>query len=210
MNDKPPSGGLPPGHLEQVFTPPTKRSENLTRILSAVPPAKARVEPPQEPAPPSVAATPDPSPSSPAVEPVDTRASEPSEPAPEQRAPAPSSSSDPRKMIIVYMPASQREWLRRAAVGSTQLYVVLSAVDQAERAGTLGEAIAEAQQPDTTGLFVLPQTTRGGSTNVQVSLWALESHIKVLDELVAKHFAPNRSALVRAALTYARKQHQRH
>ncbi|TCC33914.1 hypothetical protein E0H75_42430 [Kribbella capetownensis] len=206
MNEKlPPSGGLPPRHLEQVFTPPAKRSENLQRILSAVPPAKARVVPAQDPAP-SVEAEADAAPAT--IEEVKTEPTESSRPDPVDRAAPLPGGSDARKMIIVYMPASQREWLRKAAVGSTQLYVVLSAVDQVERAGKLAEAIAKAQQPDTSGLFVLPQTTRGGSTNVQVSLWALESHIKVLDDLVSKYAAPSRSALVRAALAY--KQHHRH
>jgi Arc/MetJ-type ribon-helix-helix transcriptional regulator len=113
-------------------------------------------------------------------------------------------------LIIVYMPAAMRDWLRRAAAGSTQLNVVLDAVEQAELAGELGEAVAAAQQPETGGLFERPTSTRGSRSHVQVSLSTLTSHVEVLDNLVVKHGASDRSALVRAALNHARQHGRKH
>ena len=203
MNDKLPAGGLPPAHLDQVFTPP-RRSAGLTGILSAVPPSSAPAAPETD-APPNQtepAATPEPA-SGPAA-PDPAVSPEPNKPR------VSDASAGGKRLVIVYMPASLREWLRKAAVGSTQLQVVLDAVEQAEVDGELGQAVAEAQQPDTGGLFVRPRSSRGSRAHVQVSLSMLASHVDVLDRLVAKHGATDRSALVRAALSHARKHSRRH
>jgi hypothetical protein len=200
MNDKLPTGGLPPAHLDQVFTPPTpRRSGGLKRILSPVPPA--------DPEP----ATDDPASESESV--VPEQPSPPDAPPAQEQPvaktkPAKKASTDKKQLVIIYMPADQRDWLRRAAAGSTQLNVVLTAVEQAELSGELGQAVADAQEPAPGGLFERPHTGRGTRAHVQVSLSTLPSNIEVLDQLVAKHGATDRSALVRAALTYAR-QHGR-
>jgi hypothetical protein len=200
MNDKLPAGGLPPANLDQVFTAPQRRSAGLARILSPVPPAEP------------VQATPEPQsePEPPAEEPTstDTATPEPAaEPAPLRASKA---STGGKQLIIVYMPASQRDWLRRAAAGSTQLNIVLNAVEQAEVAGELGQAVADAQEPAPGGLFERPRTSRGTRAHVQVALSTLASHVDVLDQLVVKHGATDRSALVRAALTHARQHSRKH
>jgi len=213
MTDKPPAGGLPPDHLEELFTPPARRSANLTRILSPVRPVA-----PTEPAEPIGAEDDDNNTVAEPIEPARTPASTRTEaadpavtPAPEPERPSASkASTGGRRLIIVYMPASQREWLRRAAVGATQLDVVLDAVEQAEMAGELSQAIADAYQPETGGLFERPRASRGSRAHVQVSLSMLQSHVEVLDRLVAQHGAPDRSALVRAALDHARTHSRKH
>ena len=112
-----------------------------------------------------------------------------------------------KRQLIMYVTQAQREWLRKAAVGSTQRDVILDAIEQAESAGDLGWAVSEALRPDTSGLFERSRAVRGDQ--VQISLVMLASHIEVMDRLVARHGAPNRSALVRAAITYARDHSRR-
>lgn len=199
MNDKLPAGGLPPAHLDQVFTPPTRRSEGLKRILSPVPAA--------EPAP--EVADPAPEPES-AAEPAAATEPTPQQQPAEKTPRASKASTGDKQLIIIYMPADQRDWLRRAAAGSTQLNVVLNAVEQAELAGELGQAVADAQDSAPGGLFERPRISRGTRAHVQVALSTLVSNIEVLDQLVAKHGATDRSALVRAALTHARQHGRKH
>lgn len=203
MNDKLPelpAGGLPVNNLDQVFTPPASSPrERLGRILNPVPAAtpSPAVSPTAPEAPPAPAEQPTAEPTARVVD---------GEPAP-KKAPARRTG---RQVIIVYMPREQRDWLRRAAAGSTQLNVVLDAVEQAEDNDQLGRMVAEAEQPDTSGLFERPSATKGSRAHIQVALSALPSHIDVLNELTAKHNAPDRSALIRAALTYARQHPRKH
>ncbi|MFD7161702.1 hypothetical protein ACFV9C_44455 [Kribbella sp. NPDC059898] len=104
------------------------------------------------------------------------------------------------KPVILYMPAQLRARLRRAAVGSTQLDVMLDAVEKTESAGVLGRLVREHQEPDTSGLFER-QTPRGSETQVQVNVRARHQHIAVLDRLAAR-YSTNRSELVRVALDH--------
>ncbi|HEY3561783.1 MAG TPA: hypothetical protein VGL05_30165 [Kribbella sp.] len=102
------------------------------------------------------------------------------------------------KPVILYMPTQLRARLRRAAVGSTQLDVILDAVERTESDGILGRLVREHQQPDVSGLFERT-TARGSESQVQVNVRARRQHITVLDKLAAR-YSTNRSELVRVAL----------
>ncbi|MFB6726769.1 hypothetical protein ACFCV3_41750 [Kribbella sp. NPDC056345] len=173
--------------------------------MNPVPPAAAPAASPAEPGAASAPANP--------AEPTESTTTPPAveNPPPALRAvekkPARKTS---RPIMIVYMPRDLRDWLRKAAAGSTQLTVVLDAVEQAEQDGQLGRMVAAAEQPDTSGLFERPSSTKGSKAHIQVALSALPSHVDVLNQLTARHDAPDRSALIRAALTYARQHPRKH
>jgi hypothetical protein len=205
-----PAGGLPPADLGKLYDVTPGRRERLRSILpSSHPPADAPALPPEqaeqaerqraEPSPESgasrnasglahdqvVAADP------PAVAVVDDNTAVP------ETAAAGGSQTKP---VILYMPAQLRARLRRAAVGSTQLDVMLDAIEKTESAGILGQLVREHQKPDTSGLFER-QTPRGSETQVQVNVRARHQHIAVLDQLAAR-YSTNRSELVRVALDH--------
>jgi hypothetical protein len=104
------------------------------------------------------------------------------------------------RQLIVYMPERLRARLKRAAVGSTQLYVMLDAVEKTESAGILGQLVAQHQAPDTSGMFDR-RPARGVEPNVQVNARALRQHVEVLDRL-ATRYDTNRSELIRVALDH--------
>jgi hypothetical protein len=104
------------------------------------------------------------------------------------------------RQLIVYMPAALRARLRRAAIGSTQLDVMLDAVEQTESAKVLGGLVTQHQAPATDGLFAR-RPARGSESNVQVNVRAMHQHTAVLDRL-ATRYNTNRSELIRVALDH--------
>ncbi|WP_433169911.1 hypothetical protein [Kribbella sp. CA-247076] len=191
---KPPAGGLPPADLGTAFGTAGERRGRLGAILppaggspavaerpTETSPERAPVEPEREPAPPADV---------PAAEPAGADVDLVDEDAPSQGT----------RQLIVYMPSQLRARLRRAAVGSTQLNVMLDAVEQTESAGILGELVARHQAPDTSGLFAR-RPARGAESNVQVNARAWHQHVDVLDRL-ATRYGTNRSELIRVALEH--------
>jgi hypothetical protein len=104
------------------------------------------------------------------------------------------------RQLIVYMPDRLRARLRKAAIGSTQLDVMLDAVEQTEREGVLEQLVTEHQAPDTSGLFDR-RPARGSESTVQVNARAMHQHVAVLDRL-ADRYGTNRSELIRVALDH--------
>jgi len=104
------------------------------------------------------------------------------------------------RQLIVYMPDRLRARLRRAAIGSTQLDVMLDAVEQTERAGVLEQLVTQHQAPDTSGLFAR-RPARGSGSTVQINARAMHQHFAVLDRL-ATRYGTNRSELIRVALDH--------
>lgn len=199
---QPPAGGLPRADLGKVFGVQDERRGRIGALLPTAPPA-VPVERAAEPAP---ASTPEP------AERVDVDQDQ----APAELDQAPDVVEDQAaeqaggdvdqdaatrtKPVIIYLPDRLRGRLRRAAIGSTQLDVMLDAVERTESAGILGRLVAEHQAPDTAGLFAR-KTPRGSGTNVQVNVRAMQQHIAVLDRLAAR-YNTNRSELVRVALDH--------
>ncbi|MET7284168.1 hypothetical protein ABZS29_38400 [Kribbella sp. NPDC005582] len=199
-----PAGGLPPADLGKLYDVAPSRRDRLRSILPSstdpVVPAERpeRNQPVPDPAPEAgqdpKAGHPEPdqpvvAPVPPAVAPAD------------DVVPVPEVAGGSRtKPVILYMPLQLRTRLRRAAVGSTQLNVMLDAVEKTESAGILGRLVREHQAPDTSGLFER-QTPRGSEPQVQVNVRARPQHIAVLDQLAAR-YSSNRSELVRVALDY--------
>jgi hypothetical protein len=104
------------------------------------------------------------------------------------------------RQLIVYMPDRLRARLRKAALGSTQLDVMLDAVEQTERAGVLEQLVTQHQAPDTSGLFAR-RPARGADSTVQINARAMHQHVEVLDRL-ATRYGTNRSELIRVALDH--------
>jgi hypothetical protein len=104
--------------------------------------------------------------------------------------------------ITVYLPVSLRDRLNahRRAVGQTLTAVVLDAVEAAHQ--DLDVLLAAYRPAAGAGLFAhrpAPLITRD-EPNVQVGLRPSRADLAVLDELVERHHAPNRSVLVTVAL----------
>jgi hypothetical protein len=191
-----PTGGLPPTDLGAVFGGPEQRRGRLGAILPGASTTTHESEHAER--------TPESEPERAADEPEPTASAEP-ELAP--AAPAPvvddvdqAAADTEARQLIVYMPERLRARLKRAAVGSTQLYVMLDAVEKTESAGVLGQLVAQHQAPDTSGLFARKRA-RGVEPNVQVNARALHQHVEVLDRLAAK-YDTNRSELIRVALDH--------
>lgn len=211
----PPAGGLPPANLGEQFGTASPRSRGLGGILRAVTTTEA---PPAEPAAPPEAAPESTShrstePSSRTAEPTpdanaDKRTGGRTDPAAAEEthgaAPkASGASAGGSRQLIVYLSPELRTRLRRAAVESSQLDVVLDAIEQAERAGILGQLVTAERSPTAgSGLFER-RRPRGAEPHIQVNLYARQSHVDVIDRLVARYDASGRSALVRAALDHA-------
>jgi hypothetical protein len=198
-----PAGGLPPADLGAVFGGPEQRRGRLGGILpsgSTTAREPERAENPPE----SKQTEPDRAPEDGPGEQAPAAATEP-ELAPAIPEPAADdvdqAATDPdARQLIVYMPERLRARLKRAAVGSTQLYVMLDAVEKTESAGILGRLVRQHQAPDTSGLFAR-RPARGVEPNVQVNARAMHQHVDVLDRLAAK-YDTNRSELIRVALDH--------
>lgn len=203
-----PAGGLPPADLGKLYDVAPARRQRLRSILpSSNPAADAPAVPPEQPEQ-AEQRRPEPSPEGGAgrnaggLDQDQGVAADPSAAAVVDDPPAvPETTTGSRtKPVILYMPSQLRGRLRRAAVGSTQLDVMLDAIEKTESAGILGQLVLEHQTPDTSGLFER-QTPRGSETQVQVNVRARHQHIAVLDELAAR-YKTNRSELVRVALDH--------
>lgn len=180
-----PAGGLPPADLGAAFDVPGERRGRLGAILQPATPEAGPVRTTVKP-----------------VEPTPELEQDKDQGVVDDQAPPAADTDDQTttKQLIVYMPAGLRARLRRAAVGSTQLDVMLDAVEKAESSGELGRLVAQYQAPATDGLFTR-RAARGSEANVQVNVRAMRQHTAVLDRLAAR-YGTNRSELIRVALDH--------
>lgn len=187
-----PAGGLPPADLGTAFGTAGERRRLLGAILppAATSPAAER----------SAETGPERAPREPESEPGSVPAAELEHDQHQDAGDVDQAPSRSTRQLIVYMPTQLRSRLRRAAVGSTQLDVMLDAVEQTERAGILGELVERHQAPDTSGLFAR-RPARGAESTVQVNARAMHQHVDVLQRL-ATRYGTNRSELIRVALEH--------
>ncbi|MFD7161673.1 hypothetical protein ACFV9C_44310 [Kribbella sp. NPDC059898] len=194
-----PRGGLPPADLGTAFDVAGERRGRLASILPSSDPStpERTTKPATERSPGPATVPPVPPVPDPVVDVEHDQAADDASGEDVQPVAGPRRTTKP---VILYMPTQLRARLRRAAVGSTQLDVILDAVERTEKAGDLGRLVLEHQQPDTSGLFER-DTPRGSESQVQVNVRARRQHIAVLDQL-ASRYGTNRSELVRVALDH--------
>lgn len=111
----------------------------------------------------------------------------------------------PRKTVIVYIGWSVRDRLRAAATaGRTQTDVVLAALDATHRQlrGYFRHSRSDDTQPSGSLFSGRPgrRRLRHDEPQTQISLRVWPEDLQVIDDLVEETEAPNRSALVHAAL----------
>jgi hypothetical protein len=107
--------------------------------------------------------------------------------------------------IVVYLPVSLRDRLRAHHAASKETYttIILDAVEDAhEKLPELLQAYRPA--PRQGGLFRHHARPRAqhDEPHVQVSFRPVRADLQVLDRLTTEHRAPNRSALLAAALDH--------
>lgn len=198
-NQSLPAGGLPPADLGAAYGVADDRRSRLRSLLPKAETPAARSELEQDQA--LVDQPPATGPAGPVPADVDQpAATEQAKPDPDPAVDVDHAGDVGTRQLIVYMPDRLRARLRRAAIGSTQLDVMLDAVEQTERAGDLEELVTQHQAPDTSGLFAR-RPARGSESTVQVNARAMHQHVAVLDQL-ATRYGTNRSELIRVALDH--------
>jgi hypothetical protein len=166
------------------------------------PPAGDRTPPPPPPAPARDEQGPPKPPADEQAKPADA-ASPASERRQGRRRPAATrnpASGRPR-VVIVYLPITVKERLdqQRAATGRAITRLALEAITATHK--RLPDLLREPElEPDRDELFTYDAPRRHGEPKVQVTLRLREDQLAVIDGLVGEYNAPDRSALVAAAL----------
>jgi predicted DNA-binding protein len=138
---------------------------------------------------------------------AEARTEEPSKPARTPRTPKADTTAPDKKQIIVYLPVDLADRLRAAGeeTGRTHLQLVTDALEAThERLDDLLAAVGYVESSQSSGLFgkaTRPVSRRPGRRGTaQISLRPSAEVRTVMDRLVEKHSAPNRSALIEVAL----------
>jgi hypothetical protein len=106
-----------------------------------------------------------------------------------------------RRVVIVYLPLAVKDRLdqQRAATGQAITRLTLEAITATHK--RLSELLQEPQpDPERDELFTYDAPRRRSEPKVQVTLRLRDDQLAVIDGLVGEHHAPDRSALVAAAL----------
>jgi hypothetical protein len=106
-----------------------------------------------------------------------------------------------RRVVIVYLPLSLKDRLdqHRAVTGQAITRVTLEAITATHKG--LSELLQEPESdPERDELFVYDAPRPQREPKIQVTLRLREDQLAVIDDLVGQYGAPDRSALVAAAL----------
>jgi hypothetical protein len=176
--------GLPPANLAEALAPTPGRGSRLGGRLAPARPTTPRLAGVEPSAPPPAAVS-----------------STPVRPAPER--PQQQASRGAPRTVIVYVPVSVRDRLRKLAAEQDVTYtqLVLDALDATHE--QLGPVLSQRGQTKTRSLFqqpAVPRRRRHEEPHVQVSLRLVPEDLAVIDRLTDELNAGSRSHLVATAL----------